>query len=233
MPLGREAYSRSEAGVAQASATPAGSAAAMPGAIAPPDADLVRAAAQGELSAFEGLVQRHHQSLYAFLFRITLHQHDAEDLTQETFVAAFRALHRFDARYAFKTWLYTIGRRLAISAHRRRCASVIADAAVPDVLDPAPSAADGVLVAESTGALRQALATLPSAYQQGLWLFHVDELSVREVAAVLEKTSLGTRVLLHRARRSLARALHRQSAGPAAQALVVPRLVSAMAEGDE
>jgi RNA polymerase sigma-70 factor, ECF subfamily len=171
------------------------------------DADLVRTTLAGDLAAFAAVVERHHRPLQGFLFRLVLNRHDAEDLVQETFVAAYRHLGRYDARYGFKTWLFTIGRRLAISALRRRRLTHPPGQPLPEPADAADAGDAGVRRREASHDLHAALAELSPAYRQALWLFHVEEMAVADVAAVLGKTGLGTRVLLHRARTALRRQL--------------------------
>lgn len=166
------------------------------------DADLVRAALAGDLSGFETLVQRHHASLCAFLFRITGRWHEAEELAQDAFVKAFQELRRFNPRHAFKTWLYTIGRNLALDILRKRQVSPIDELSddEPPLETPAePFADDG-----QRRQLLEALETLPAPQRQALWLFHVEELPVNDIAAILGKSGVATRVLLFRARHLLA-----------------------------
>lgn len=74
----------------------------------------------GSDQAFSRLVERLQEPLYRFLLQHTGTQADAEELTQETFVRAWQAIERYDDRWRFTTWLYTIGRRQAASHHRSR-----------------------------------------------------------------------------------------------------------------
>ena len=78
------------------------------------DAGLIRRTLAGDRNAFEGVVRRHHHDLLRLLRGITRNLEDAEDLTQEAFLRAFRALDRFDQNRPFRPWLWTIGTRLAL-----------------------------------------------------------------------------------------------------------------------
>ena len=187
------------------------------------DADLARATLAGDLDAFAAVVARHHRTLHGFLFRLMLNRHDAEDLAQETFLAAYRHLGRYDARYGFKTWLFTIGRRLAISALRRRRLTDPPGQPLPEPVAADGAGDAGILRREASHGLYAALAELPPVYRQALWLFHVEEMAVADVAAILGKTCLGTRVLLHRARNALRRRLiGRVATGGALELAAVP-----------
>lgn len=173
------------------------------------DAALVRAVLAGDLSGFETLVQRYHPSLCAFLFRITGRWHEAEELAQDAFVKAFQELRRFNPRHAFKTWLYTIGRNLALDTLRKRQASPLDELSgdEPPPETPAEPLADD----SQRRQLLEALETLPDPQRQALWLFHADELPVNEIAAILGKSGVATRVLLFRARHTLASRLRTSS----------------------
>src|SRR5919199_4905880 len=79
------------------------------------DAGLVARAQAGEREAFEELVRRHAEHLYAVVVRLVPDRHDAEEVTQEAFIRAWRAIGRFKGDARFFTWLY----RIAINEARR------------------------------------------------------------------------------------------------------------------
>src|SRR5512137_1234428 len=90
----------------------------MPGAAEVSDESLAARAAAGSCAAFEELVTRYTGRLFHFLKPRSASREDLEDLVQETFFRAYRNIDRYDARWRFATWLYTVGTRLAISRHR-------------------------------------------------------------------------------------------------------------------
>jgi len=74
----------------------------------PPDRDLVHAAQRGDKEAFETLIYRHQNRVFAVARGILKRQEDVEDISQQVFVKAYFALKKFDQRSAFTTWLYKI-----------------------------------------------------------------------------------------------------------------------------
>lgn len=72
------------------------------------DLRLVQRVLQGESDAFEGLIHRHQQRIYATVYHMTANHEDATDLTQETFIKAFQALKSFKGDASFYTWVYRI-----------------------------------------------------------------------------------------------------------------------------
>ncbi len=81
---------------------------------------LAARARSGCLTSFTELVERFEGRLFNFLLRRTRSIADAEDLAQETFVRAWRAIGQYNPRWQFSTWLFTIAHRLAVTEYRRR-----------------------------------------------------------------------------------------------------------------
>ncbi len=167
----------------------------------PDEARWVDEAAAGNLGAFDHLVQRHHARVYNYLRQLTRSHHDAEDLTQQTFIKGFHALANFDPRRPLLNWLFTIARNLAMNHFRdtRRTEPMPGDAAVD-----APSPAEQAETREESENLwRRAQALLPPRLYEILWLRFGEDLSTRETARVVGLTEIHVKVLLHRARQTL------------------------------
>jgi len=84
------------------------------------DRDLVERARAGDVDAFDQLVRRHQPRILRLAAHMLRDAHDAEDVTQETFIRAHQALHRFDGRSEPYTWLYRIAVNLALNIIRGR-----------------------------------------------------------------------------------------------------------------
>ncbi len=84
------------------------------------DTAAAEAARKGNQHAFRVLVERHSQSVFRLAFRMTGNEQDAEDVVQETFLRAYKQIHRFDGRAAFGTWLYRIGANCSLDLIRSR-----------------------------------------------------------------------------------------------------------------
>lgn len=80
------------------------------------EAELITRAAAGDRSAAGDLIRAHQHSVYAYLLRMCGRPDVAEDIVQEAFVRVLNNLHRFDFRFRFSTWLFTIARRLYMNA---------------------------------------------------------------------------------------------------------------------
>lgn len=159
--------------------------------------ELAVRAREGSRVSFDELVTRYRPRLVAFLARRLADPADAEDVAQETFLRAYDRLAQYDPSRPFATWLFTIGKNVAANhaiARSRRDArdrdSRPADAAIEDG-------------AGASDLWQRARAILsPDAYRM-LWLRYAQGLTVREVAAELDRSSVAVKVMLFRARRRL------------------------------
>jgi RNA polymerase sigma-70 factor (ECF subfamily) len=84
------------------------------------DVDLVKASQGGSLAAFDELIQRYQQRVYATVYHMTSNHEDADDLTQESFIKAFKALKRFKGESSFYTWVYRIAVNRTINFLKQR-----------------------------------------------------------------------------------------------------------------
>lgn len=170
------------------------------------DEELARLAGSGSHAGFEELVYRYSGRLFHFLRERTGSIEDAEDLVQETFVKAYRNIERYDPAWKFSTWLYTIGTRLAVSAYRSRRPEELRLTEVSDSVDPQDVQDQLIRQEDSENLWTLARELKPDRYR-ALWLRHVEGMTVKEIAAVMKKTQIHVRVLLHRARSQLAKQL--------------------------
>jgi RNA polymerase sigma-70 factor (ECF subfamily) len=166
------------------------------------DEDLAWRARQGCLASFEQLVRRFQTPVLQFLRRRGFSA-DAEDLAQDTFCRVYENLHRYNRRWAFSAWLFTIARRTGLN-HRRRKHPTADTAAVATAPSNAPEPIEALVVAEGRGRLWDLAATVLSEEQvTALWLHYVEDMPLAGVALVLGRTRASVKILLFRARRRL------------------------------
>ena len=85
-----------------------------------PDAELVRQAKAGDLDAFEALTNRYEQRVYGLAMRMLRQEHDAEDVTQQTFLSVLENLEGFRGEASFSTWVLRIASHAALKIIRKR-----------------------------------------------------------------------------------------------------------------
>ena len=86
----------------------------------PTDSELVRRAQQEDLAAYDLLIRRYQERIYATLYNMTSNHEDANDMTQETFIKAYKALKSFKGDSSFFTWIYRIGVNKTINFLKQR-----------------------------------------------------------------------------------------------------------------
>lgn len=168
------------------------------------EAALVRAATAGHTEAFAGLVRRYEGPLLRFLELRCASREDAEELCQESFLRAWKQLDRYDPRWRFSTWLFTLARRLALSAGRRAAPRAHSTEAVEQVgVQQGPAEqADRRERSEGLWALSERL--LSADQRAALWLRYAENHSAEEIGRVLRRRPAAVRALLFRARTVLA-----------------------------
>jgi RNA polymerase sigma-70 factor (ECF subfamily) len=166
------------------------------------DAELVARAKAGDRAAFEELVRRHAVGLHAVVARLVRDRHEAEEVTQEAFLRAWRGIGRFKGDSRFFTWLYRIGVNEAFrrTSPRSRGAAASLEEEAIDPTDPRADPNAEVEFTELRGALERAVRALDLRYRTPLILRDVEGLSTAEAAAIMGLKEAAFKSRLHRAR---------------------------------
>lgn len=189
------------------------------------DAAMVRAVQQGDATAYRGLVEKYQQRIYHVIYGMVRNREDARDLTQDTFVKAFRNLDGFRADARFYTWLYRIAMNVTIDFTRRRARAPVATGAEEDVgeRDANRGIADrtrddnpvrDLERKQLHTAILDAIGALPESHRQVVLLREVEGLSYKEIADVLDIKEGTVMSRLFYARKKLQEALGPLHDGP-------------------
>jgi len=166
----------------------------------PFEARLIARFQQGDARALETLFDRYADRALGLAVRLTETREDAEDVTQEAFVRAFRHARQFRGEAAaFGPWLFAIVRNLAMDK-RRQLRLPTLSLSSPEVDHVTDAAADR---RTDRMALLNALDALPEEWRTIVTLCDLEEVSHAEAAAVLGRSVAATKSLLYRARRAL------------------------------
>ncbi len=190
-----------------------------------PDAALVVLALAGDQSAFAALMHRHREAVYRLACGHVGDADEALDVTQETFVAAYRNLARYDAARPMRAWLARIAINKSRDWRRRRQVRMLFGltglkddaAATVHVPDDTPGADIAMADAEEVRRLTVLIAALPQKLKEVLLLRTVEGLGQGETAATLGISEKAVETRLYRARNHLAEALGRSGRGVGAR----------------
>jgi len=174
------------------------------------DGTLAQRVAQGDQDAAAILIKRYEAMVRSFLRRTTGRADLADDLAQETFVRLLRYADRFNPRYPMKRWLLTIARRLSINYARRADQRVVATeylgmATTDQGPDQEVAKADQLEMTRKL--LNQAMEHLNETQRAVLVLFHQKEMSIQDVADVMDMPIGTVKSHLHRARAAMRKIL--------------------------
>lgn len=181
------------------------------------DDTLMSRAAAGDRRAFSLLVTRHAERVRAVALRFSGNTADADDVTQQAFLAAWReAAHWQRGRARFSTWIYRVAVNRCIDlSRRRRVRAWLSLDAVAEPLDDAPDAAERMIQQSELAAVRRDILALPEKQRAALLLAVQAEKSTAEVGEALGVSAGAAEQLLVRARRALReRARERMQDGP-------------------
>jgi len=176
----------------------------------PSDEELIRQFQDGDVSAYEELVERYRRPLLNFIYRILNDWTFAEDLLQETYLRLYVNKDSYREIAKFSTWIYTIAGNLAKSELRRqkirRWLSISPredEHRQLDIPDAAANPAENVQSSNSLGRIDEEIRKLPRVFREVVILRDVQELSYEEISLIL-KIPLGTvKSRVNRGRRRL------------------------------
>ncbi len=167
-------------------------------------ADLVTRVRQGDADAFRLIFERYSRPVISFIYDMVNDRSLAEELTQETFVRAFRAIHTMRAETKLSTWLFGIARNVARESLRARARANnhvdLADKSVMDLSDDKPVPVDGLLSKELKALVRRSLAALDEDKRLVFTLKVLHQCSYEEIAAITGFSLAKLKTDLHRAR---------------------------------
>lgn len=186
---------------------------------------LVAGLREGDETAYEHLVREHGGRLLSVIRRILRNEDEAADALQDTFIAAFRNINRFEGAAKLTTWLHQIAVNAALMKLRKK--RNIHERSVEDLLpqfladghraDVGPTwtlTADQVAEqSELADVVREQIAALPDQYREVIVLRDIEQVSTEQAAQVLNITPGALKVRLHRARQALRKLLEPHMAG--------------------
>lgn len=169
---------------------------------------LITRAKAGDGDAIAALIRSHQDALYAFILRMSHRPEIAEDIVQEAFVRVLRNIDRFDERFRFSTWLFTIARRLYVNAAQKR--KPVYDSDIVSIQEGQYSSPNAVSsrnesMDNARCVIDTALESLNDQQREIILLFHQQNWPIMEIAQHLQMPEGTVKSHLHRARKRMRR----------------------------
>jgi RNA polymerase sigma-70 factor (ECF subfamily) len=170
------------------------------------ETEWLEKARRGEEEAFTYLVEAYQRSVYNLCYRMLGNARDAEDAAQESFLRAFKAIHRYDPSRKFSTWLLTIASNYCIDRHRRRKLPTFSydSLPVPDIPAKTIGMEKRAIHIEDQETVTSLLDVLKSKDRSVVIMRYWYDYSYEEIAQSLSLSISAVKSRLHRARRELA-----------------------------
>ncbi len=167
------------------------------------DKELYKEFLEGSTEAFEKLVIKHKNNLIFFIERYINDFQEAEDIAQEVFAYVYAFKEKYNPKYSFSTYIYTIARNKAIDYLRKNKKRYLIDHRDFDHISDDSELEEALLAKEDRRALLHALRTLKDEQQAAIYLIDFMDMSYKEAMKVLNKTLPQFKILLYRARQAL------------------------------
>ncbi|MDX2225757.1 MAG: sigma-70 family RNA polymerase sigma factor [Verrucomicrobiae bacterium] len=169
---------------------------------------------QGDLRAYEELVNRHKRVVVNVIYKMIGDENEAQDVAQNVFIQIWKAAPRYEPTAKFTTWMFTIARNLALNEIRRRGVhrhDSLQGSQKPDDEASEPQFADTtqkepshyVLGAELEEKIREALDSLPENQRTALILRRYEDMAYEEIAEILKCSVGATKSIIFRARETM------------------------------
>ena len=158
---------------------------------------------EGDDEGIAEIVRDYKDGLTLYLNSIVGDVYLAEELMQDTFTKLVIKRPRFRGESAFKTWLYAIGRNIALDAVRRGKRPSVPLDEVENYIDEAHSLEEEYLQTEENLKIRRSMNKLKKDYSQALWLVYFERFTYKEAAAVMKKSAKQFDNLVYRAKKAL------------------------------
>jgi len=182
------------------------------------DAAVVQRVQQGDVAAFDQLVNKYRERLFSIVYNMTSNREDAADITQESFIKAFSSIRKFQGKSSFFTWLYRITVNTTLSHLKRNrfrrffsLENMNEEASSREILETLSvknRTEKGALIHELQERLNEALQKLSPKHRTVVVLYEIEGLSHQEIADIMN-ASVGTvRSRLHYAKQQLQAYLH-------------------------
>lgn len=161
---------------------------------------------KGDTNAFAFLVEKYKVMVFSMSVKLLKNKEEAEEVSQDTFIKAYKNLANFERKSKFSTWLYRIAYRNCLDVLKKnsiRYNFTDINEITINQIEATETVLDGIEKAERSQLINECLQKLPEEERTILWLFYFKELSLNEIVDITSLSKSNVKVKLHRARKLL------------------------------
>lgn len=170
------------------------------------DQQIIDKVLKGDANAFAKLVDTYKDMVFSLAYKMTKSREEAEEVSQDTFVKAYKNLDNFKGDSKFSTWLYRIGYHTgldAIKKNKKHNHSFEINDITLNQIQSVDTILQGIERKERAKMIDDCLLQLPDDERSLIWMFYYEELSLKEIIEVTSFSEANLKVKLHRARKKL------------------------------
>lgn len=170
------------------------------------DQHYINKVKEGDANSFTILVDNYKDLVFSLALKIMKNREEAEEVSQDTFIKAYRSLHNFKGESKFSTWLYKITYNNCMDRVKKISRSYnthTIDEVVENRIESTQNVLDSIERDERAQLMKECLNELPEDERTILWMFYYQELSLKEIIDVTSYSQANLKVKLHRARKKL------------------------------
>ncbi|REE24342.1 RNA polymerase sigma factor [Winogradskyella pacifica] len=171
------------------------------------DQQLIEAISQGDTKAYAQLVDHYKDMVFSLALSMLKHREEAEEVAQDTFIKVFRSLNRFKGDSKFSTWIYRVTYNTCldrIKKNKKHYNDVEIDTFTFNKISTIDNALDLMIKEEKSVLIKKCIDKLPEETSTLLMLFYFEDLSLDEIAMIVNIETNTVKVKLFRARKKLA-----------------------------
>jgi RNA polymerase sigma factor (sigma-70 family) len=170
------------------------------------DQHYINKVIKGDTNAFVYLVDNYKDMVFSLAYKMTKNREEAEEISQDSFIKAFKNLKNFKGESKFSTWLYRIAYHASLDAikkNRNNNATFEINDVTFNQIKAVENILEGIERKERAIIIDDCLLKLPEEERSIIWMFYFDELSLKEIIEVTGLSEANLKVKLHRARKKL------------------------------
>lgn len=170
------------------------------------DQSYIKAVLKGNTNAYAILVDRYKSMIYTLAVKMVKSREEAEEISQDTFIKAYKNLSKFKGDSKFSTWLYKIAYRTCLDSLKKNTEKYqtgTIDEITINKIKTTEGVLDGIERKERAEIINKCMQDLPDDERSILWFFYFEELSLKEIVEVTSLSEANVKVKLHRARKRL------------------------------
>lgn len=161
---------------------------------------------KGDTNAFAYLIDKYKNMVFTLALKMVKHKEEAEEISQDTFIKAYKNLAKFKGEAKFSTWLYKIAYHRCLDCIKKNKEKYQIDT-INEITINKIQSTDTILESierkERAKIIEQCMLELPEDERSILWFFYFEELSLKEIVDITELSEANVKVKLHRARKRL------------------------------